>query len=427
MAREFKIPGGKQKDVTLVRADAQSIGWWLKTIETNLAEGKSKYPDSDKEWVAAARAELARRKAGGAQQQAPAGATAAAPAQQQRPPSTALTTRGVDALSGSFADPKTAREHLQKAASEAHLVAPATDCGTIPEGCDVAVSLVWVDPNTKADGPGDVYDVGGKCGLAKATLDRIAGAAAITWDSRKSGRLDDGRDPYYAMFQAVGYIRNFDGSLREIFGTKEMDLREGSAQLEALWDRYAAKKKRFDAGQDRYEPKSPEGQIREMRLHILAHAETKARLRAVRSIGIKAAYSPAELAKPFAVARLMFTGRTNDPELKRIFAEKQADAMLGGLANLYGGGQPPALVGPQADRTPALPARVISAPPLGSVREPLDDGDEEYDTRGAEEPAPAEPPTKQPAQQQAATPPAEQQKLGGLPPDQDRGGSPEDY
>jgi hypothetical protein len=93
--------------------------------------------------------------------------------------------------------------------------------------------------------------------------------------------------------------------------------------------------------------------------------------------------------------------------------------MLGGIANLYGGGHPPALVGPLADRTPALPARVISAPPLGSVREPIDDIEDDYDTRGADEPPDESP--KQPA-----TPPAEK-KLEGLPADQDRGDSPQDY
>lgn len=427
MPREIAIPGGKAKGTPLTAANGQDIGYWLKRIEEGLKAGTSKYPDTDTAWVAAARAELARRKGGGAQQQAPAGAPAAAPAQQQRPPSTSMAVRGPDALSGSFADPAKVREQLKLAASEAHLVAPATECGTLPEGCDVAVSLVWVDPNTKSDGPGDVYDVGGKCGLAKATLDRIAGAAGIIWDPRQSGRVDDGRDPYYCAFTAVGHIRNFDGSLRTLPpGTKEMDLREGSSQIEALYDRYESKKRAYNANPRGYEPKSPEGQIREMRLHILAHAETKARLRVVRAIGIKAAYTAAELQKPFAVARLFWTGRTNDPELKKIFAEKQADAMLGGIANLYGGGREPALVGHAADRGPALPpARIISAPPLGSVREPLDDIEEDYDTRGAEEP-PADPP-KQPAQQPPATPPAEQQKLEGLPAEQDRGGRPEDY
>ena len=133
------------------------------------------------------------------------------------------------------------------------------------------------------------------------------------------------------MYTAVGYVRNFDGTPREIFGTKEMDLREGSAQVEALVERAQGQKA---DGTDRKDPKK---QIREMRLHLLSHAETKAKLRAIRSLGIKSGYTEEELRKPFAVARVMWTGRTDDPELRRMFAEKTADAMLGGITSLYGG------------------------------------------------------------------------------------------
>jgi hypothetical protein len=37
---------------------------------------------------------------------------------------------------------------------------------------------------------------------------------------------------------AVGTVRHFDGSEKTIQGTKEVDLRDGSPQVEALWSRY---------------------------------------------------------------------------------------------------------------------------------------------------------------------------------------------
>lgn len=54
-----------------------------------------------------------------------------------------------------------------------------------------------------------------------------------------------------------------------------MDLRDGSPQIEALYARAQGGRK------------DPTNQIREMRLHIMAHAESKARLRAIRSIGVR--------------------------------------------------------------------------------------------------------------------------------------------
>lgn len=256
-------------------------------------------------------------------------------------------------FTGTSRDGAAITKALQEAQKQYHLVSPAAACGRIPEGCGVALSTVAIDVAT------ETYDVGGgRRGLSKTALDRIAGAAGISWNPHLSRRLDDASDPRYVMFHAVGSYRSFDGSELLITGTKEMDLRDGSAQVEALWDRYRAAKARGNA-------RSPEGQIREMRLHILAHAETKAKLRAIRSIGLQTAYPAAELQKPFVVARLMWTGESDDPELRRAFALKQADAMLGGSRALFGDTAAPALA-------PA-PSAPMAPPPVGSV--PLDRDD----------------------------------------------------
>jgi hypothetical protein len=420
MARELVIPGGNKKGTPLSAANAQDIGYWLKRIEGDLASGKTKaeYAESDRAWAAGARAELARRKAGGAQQQAPASAPASPPAQQQRP-STALATRGSDKLAGSFHDTNAAAEALREAAAQFHLVSPATHCGAIPEGCGVAISMVHVNPDDSKDGPGEVYGLsGGKVGLSGTTLKKIGAAAAIDWNMAQSGRLDDGRDPHYCHFRAVGTVMNFDGSRRTISGEVEIDARDGSPQLEEIKSK-AASRDRGDGG---------ESQIRELRKFLLRHAETKAKLRAIADMGVKRSYTKVELQKPFAVARLMWTGQTKDPELKKLFAAKQFDAMVGGGQQLYG--RDATLVGPQANRGPALPAATHAPPPIGSVREPLDDVEDDYDTRGTEEP-PADPPKTadagQPVGQPVGDPVGKQQKLDGLPPEQDRGDNPNDY
>lgn len=266
-------------------------------------------------------------------------------------------------VSGAFRDADEVSARLQYAAKNYHLVSPATSCGLVPEGCSIALSTVLVDIEN------ETYDVGGfgpdkKVGLAKSALDKIAAAAGISWDARLSGRLDDGSDPSYVMWRAVGQVRHLDGSVVQLLGTKEMDLRHGSAQVEALVERYGDKLAKWrKSGQGR-EPKAPTAQIREMRLHIVGHAESKARLRAIRSLGVRSAYTKSELKKPFVVAKIMWTGQSDDPELRRAFAMKQADAMLGGHRALYGEAASSAPAPAQA----AAPTSI--APQLGARRPP---------------------------------------------------------
>jgi hypothetical protein len=126
--------------------------------------------------------------------------------------------------------------------------------------------------------------------------------------------------------------------VRTVTGEVEIDMREGSPQIEAM-------KARAKDGAN------IESQIRDTRLFLLRHAETKAKLRAIADMGVKRSYTAQELSKPFAIARVMFTGKTQDPELRRMFASKIADSMLGGHRALYGGvpaTQAPALSAPVA-------------------------------------------------------------------------------
>lgn len=263
---------------------------------------------------------------------------------------------------GSVDDPTGLTQRLEVAAKRYHLVAPQAAVGFIPEGCSVAISAVMIDVDN------ETYKIpgGSNLGLSKVALDRIAAAAGLTWDARLSGRIDDGSDPRYCVYRAVGHIRDFDGTTRTIIGEKEVDMREGSPQVDAIVERCIARLKRdrkgiSDSEARRHGRQAAENQIRELRLHILGHAETKARLRAIRTLGIRTSYSPSELRKPFVVAKLAWSGRTDDPELRRAFALEQQRAMFGANAALFGA--PAAAPAPQS--SPALPRS--SPPPVGSV------------------------------------------------------------
>lgn len=270
----------------------------------------------------------------------------------------ALARSDSSAITGTFHNAQAVDSRLAHAQDHYHLCSPFTAAGALPEGCGVQITLVQVDVKN------ETYDVGGgKVGLAKTALERVSHGIGISWDPSSSGRLDDGRDPHYVHYRAVGRYRASDGQQQTVIGEKEMDLRDGSPQVEALWDRYRVAKAKFDAGRGaKYPPKEPTAQIREMRLHILGHAETKARLRAIRSMGIRTSYTHEELAKPFACARVVFTGRTQDPELRREFSRMTAESFLGGSRDLYG---PP--------RPRALAPETHAAPPVGTVRDRDDD------------------------------------------------------
>lgn len=277
---------------------------------------------------------------------------------------------------GAWSDAEDVTAQLARASRVAHLITPTSSVAVLPEGCSVVLSQVVVDADR------ETYDVGsGKRGLSKTALDRIAAAAGISWDPRECGRIDDGRDPYYCAWRAVGTLKHLDGTEVTIEGCKEMDLRDGSPQIEGLYERYMDALDRHKRNPRGYAPKDPTGQIREMRLHIMAHAESKARLRAIRSIGLRTAYELGELDRPFVVARLMFTGASDDPAIRAEFARMTAESMLGGRRMLYGRELPassrasaPIDVTPRQASIPAQPRARLAPPPVGTSH--FDENDE---------------------------------------------------
>lgn len=334
----FTIPGGNSKDTPIEDATDRDLTYWAGRLASDIENNKSRNPGRDAPLRDAMRAELAKR-AGGEPPVSGDGSGAPAsngPAQIQRVQPTQLE--------GTFREPSAATMALRQASEQYNLVSPATSVGQLPEGCAIALSLVHVDieNDTYAAGPG-------KLGLSKSTLQKIASALGISWEPQASGRVDDGSDPRYCRWKAVGTYRSFDGQVQTIVGEKEMDLRNGSPQVEGLERQQKAKGKDATA------------QISEMRLHIQQHAETKAQLRAIRSLGIKTGYTRSELLKPFVVARVMWTGQTDDPVLKRLFAEKTSDSFLGARKDLYG----------RQEHAPAgayySAPRLPSPPPVGSV------------------------------------------------------------
>jgi hypothetical protein len=215
------------------------------------------------------------------------------------------------------------------------------------------------------------------------------------------GRVDNGANPHFVEFQVAGSVLQLDGTVGTISATKRIDFRGDPGTDLSTWGsdsqeiaRQAANAK-DDNGNPR--PRDPWPQILQARQHILSLAESKAKNRAIRSLGIRTAFTLDEIRKGFAVAKLQFTGRHEDPELERMAAEKILDRAMGSTNMLYGS---------PAGRL--LPGRTVPRIQEASVVPDEDDHDG-HDTTAAPAPAKSEP--EKPAATPAPTPaPAAQPK-----------------
>ena len=294
-------------------------------------------------------------------------------------------------IAGSFADADEAAKRLQLAARHCHLVGGASIC-PFKEGHEIVISVVPINrancyptnPAAKAIDRGDQPKPDmdpPKWGVGKADLMALAAAAAVEWTD--CIRLDDGRDPRFCHYRVEGRYRQIDGSWRPIGDDRDVDVRDGSDQIGGMSDL----------------------RIASIRENMIRLAITKARLRALRGgFGIAHSMSEEELGKPFVFSRMVFTGRSNDPEVRRLFASVIAQQQLMATAALYGpaamsllGGSPQ----PVAALRPAAP----SAGPAWDVAPEADDDVPPSD--------PPPPPASAPRAAPSPPPPASKPRSNG--------------
>lgn len=264
--------------------------------------------------------------------------------------------------------------------------------GDLPMLYAAGISFVFVDQN-------ETYRIPGRSqvGIGKNALDRIAAAAGVRWNPHLCGRVDNGQDPNLVEYQAVGTVLQLDGTERMITAVKRIDLRADTSLPVEKWGSDAQEIARVAA---KAEPKrEPWPQILQQRQHILSLAESKAKNRAIRSLGVRTAYEPGELSKGFAIMRLQFTGRSEDPEVEREVSMMIARRALGAASMLYGSPSEAAAALPPSRPSPTVP-RVTTIEP--------DHGDEEEhqpDPGAQEVPAAAEPAGTAPAPKEPADDP----------------------
>lgn len=238
---------------------------------------------------------------------------------------------------------------------------PSRIIGSISPLQKLTIEVLEINPDPSH---GEVFEVArekgkdgkwhSRYGLTKTALDRIAHTLGISWYPDKTRRVDDRSNPNIVEFTAVGVLRKPDGSVQVLSGTKEIDLNALEREL-MLNLEIAAKKGNLKVGQKtlKFETKECQEYIDmkvrkrmiELQKYKVAIAESGAKNRAVRSLGLKPSYTEEDLAKPFVVPRIDFNPELAlaDPKLK----EKLVAAAVSAGIELYG---PPAMEIPEGRR-----------------------------------------------------------------------------
>ena len=148
-----------------------------------------------------------------------------------------------------------------------------------------------------------------------------------------------------------------------ITASKRIDLRAEKGTDPSTW---GADSQEIERIASKATPKrDPWPQILQARQHILSLAETKAKNRGIRSLGVRTSYDAKEIDKGFAVIRLQFTGHSDDPEVERAVSMKIADQALGSSDRLYGPG-----AGARAFSPPPIVPRIATAEVIDDEPEP---------------------------------------------------------
>lgn len=378
---ELTIPGGKMKGMPIAEAGDNDIAYWAKLRLKELrADPEGKYAAANQRWLDGAKAELAsrgidlaeldeasepapeRRAPAAAHSPRPAQAGARSPEAAERPAQQRAQRRMPDSMS--FSDPADLQNFIDDIAQDYNLVG-SVSFGAIPLGHAVVFSTVRVPKAT-------CYKTDNGFGLAGSALSMIAGAAGVSVTQSVQTHYDPAG---MAAFIVSVARQEITGEVRSESKSGQIDLRPGTKEFETMLREGEARRK--VALEKKWE-KVPEadGQIRAKLKHLSALTETKAYLRAVRKLlSLDRSFSEAELAKPFGVLRLSFTGRCpQNPEIEMMFARGLMGAALGGTAALFGRAAMPQLGSGQSfgllGGAPMAPA--LSAPPI-TVRAHLDD------------------------------------------------------
>ena len=262
-------------------------------------------------------------------------------------PSTTDNQALTRAVSGSamITSPEAFAAKLAEWQQQFNVLTPFSTFTALAPGWAISGSVVTINPDTRREGPGEVYDglpflkKGSEVALAKKGLRKLAEGAGI---STQTYDLPTGHRFFWKV-KAVATYRGLDGTPITREATKEWDLRDGAPQLKG-WTA---------------------DQVNEGRKHGLRNGEARAINAAIRECGcgISQKYTLEQLKKPFIAIRVSFQPDMSDPEVRRIVtgaALQATSALYGGGAGLIGAGAPRPIPD-EPEPEPAGEPRVVGA------------------------------------------------------------------
>ncbi|KKK71849.1 hypothetical protein LCGC14_2909810, partial [marine sediment metagenome] len=236
--------------------------------------------------------------------------------------------------------------------NKVHLMLPTQTFGDVLGQFDkVTIEVVTVDPNPDN---GDVYQPGtkGKFALGKRPLQAISNAVGIVWDPKTTTIIES--TSMKSRAKATGAMRKPNGEMIVVTEEKTVDLEAIEEKLRITQEDYAedGKKVGWEGGRPVKQPWANHGGEqaknshidREVRKALIQYrlfkderAMSGAKLRVIRAfMAIKANYTQAELAKPFAFPRV--TLDTDKllavPEVRQAAIER----MTGTVGSIFGPG-----------------------------------------------------------------------------------------
>lgn len=235
---------------------------------------------------------------------------------------------------GPFSDPAALNRALRVARTLGHLLSPVDQVDYVPQMHAVSLRLVALDPYNGRDVYQPSWCAGGEVAPAQIGVLKIWKQASGS--DVYSRRLDDRLDSLCQSYQVGVNLRGIDGRDNLTAKTREVDLRDGSPTIEAMRDKN---------GNPNHK------QISQARQNVGSLAETKARLRAIRSaLALSQKYTLAELERPFVLPVLVALVDVSDPVIRKLVAIKA----LGMEQVLYGRPQ----LGPGVEPQTHAPAGV---------------------------------------------------------------------
>jgi hypothetical protein len=223
-----------------------------------------------------------------------------------------------------------------------HVLSPSTHIlGTFASGVVLTASIVllnalvdddgrgidtYMDPGFMRKGPNGVNDPKAQRAINKIGLMRIASCAGIVWTER-CGRRDDRRVPFVWEYFAEGDMLTPDGQWQTLSGTVEIDLRDGSPQIGGWtlekWEALLKENRGKPKDEQKWSVNGwSDKRVLQARRFGLSLAESKSKLRAIRSIGVQSVYTVEELRKPFVVLRAVYQPGADNLEGRRLVAER---------------------------------------------------------------------------------------------------------